>query len=79
MASFVLFFFPLDVLDEIWDLIDSVSEGFLTYSSAISSNETGSHDSVCVLGSTMFAMLLSGEVYFFSSFFYSFFYSFGCL
>ena len=32
MASFVLFFFPLDVLDEIWDLIESVSEGFLTYS-----------------------------------------------
>ena len=25
-------FFPLDVLDEIWDLIQSVSEGFLTYS-----------------------------------------------
>ena len=24
-------FFPLDVLDEIWDLIESVSEGFLTY------------------------------------------------
>ena len=32
MASFVLSFFPLDVLDEIWDLIESVSEGFLTYS-----------------------------------------------
>ena len=32
MASFVLFLFPLDVLDEIWDLIESVSEGFLTYS-----------------------------------------------
>ena len=32
MASFVLFFFPLDVLDEIWDLIESVSEGFLIYS-----------------------------------------------
>ena len=32
MASFVSFF-PLDVLDEIWDLIESVSEGFLTYSS----------------------------------------------
>ena len=32
-ASFVLSFFPLDVLDEIWDLIESVSEGFLTYSS----------------------------------------------
>ena len=33
MASFVLSFFPLDVLDEIWDLIESVIEGFLTYSS----------------------------------------------
>ena len=32
MASFVLSFFPLDVLDEIWDLIGSVSEGFLTFS-----------------------------------------------
>ena len=31
-ASFVLSFFPLDVLDEIWDVIESVSEGFLTYS-----------------------------------------------
>ena len=30
VASFVLSFFPL--LDEIWDLIESVSEGFLTYS-----------------------------------------------
>ena len=27
----VLSFFPLDVLDEIWDVIESVSEGFLTY------------------------------------------------
>ena len=35
MASFVLSFFPLDVLDEIWDLIESVSEGFLTYSDVI--------------------------------------------
>ena len=32
IASFVLSFFPLDVLDEIWDLIESVSEVFLTYS-----------------------------------------------
>ena len=32
MASFVLSFFPLDVMDRIWDLIESVSEGFLTYS-----------------------------------------------
>ena len=29
---FVLSFFPRDVLDEIWDLIESVSERFLTYS-----------------------------------------------
>ena len=34
--SFVLSFFPLDVLDGIWDLIESVSEGFLTYSLIIS-------------------------------------------
>ena len=34
MASFVLPFFPLDILDGIWDLIESVSEGFLTYSSS---------------------------------------------
>ena len=27
----MLSFFPLDVLDEIWDVIESVSEGFLTY------------------------------------------------
>ena len=33
MASFVQSFFsPLDVLDEILDLLESVSEGFLTYS-----------------------------------------------
>ena len=29
MLSF--FPFPLDVLDEIWNVIESVSEGFLTY------------------------------------------------
>ena len=28
----MLSFFPLQVLDEILDLIESVSEGFLTYS-----------------------------------------------
>ena len=32
MASFVLSFFPLDILDELWDLTESVSDGFLTYS-----------------------------------------------
>ena len=32
MVSLVLSFFPRDVLDEILDLIESVSEGFPTYS-----------------------------------------------
>ena len=32
MMSFVLSFFPPDVLDEILHFIESVSEGFLTYS-----------------------------------------------
>ena len=33
MASFcAVLSFTLDVLDEIWDVIESVPEGFLTYS-----------------------------------------------
>ena len=32
MESFCAVLFPRDVLDEIWDLIESVSEGFSTYS-----------------------------------------------
>ena len=32
LVSFVLSFFPLDVLDEIWNVTVSVSEGLLTYS-----------------------------------------------
>ena len=32
MASFVLSFYPRDVLVEIWDVIESVSKRFLTYS-----------------------------------------------
>ena len=32
MASFCAVFFRLDVLDKIWDVIASVSKGFLTYS-----------------------------------------------
>ena len=32
IASFVPSFFPLDVFAEIWDLIESVFEGSLTYS-----------------------------------------------
>ena len=32
MDKIDLSFLPLDVLDEIWDLLESVSEGFPTYS-----------------------------------------------
>ena len=32
MAYFCAVFFQLDVLDEFWDLTESVSEEFLTYS-----------------------------------------------
>ena len=32
---FVLSFFPLDVLDEIWDRIESVPEDFPTFSSIL--------------------------------------------
>ena len=32
MASFCAVFFPRDILVETWDLIESVSEGFPTYS-----------------------------------------------
>ena len=41
MASFVLSFFPLDVLGEIWDLIGSVSEGFLPTLAMIIHNYDG--------------------------------------
>ena len=46
---FVLSFFPLDVLDEIWDLIESVSEGFLTYSSTPTDKATIGSESNCAL------------------------------
>ena len=48
MASFVLSFFPLDVLDEIWDLIESVSEGFLTYTPYIKYTFYNGLGSVCI-------------------------------
>ena len=35
MVSFVLSFFPRDVLDEILNLIESVSEDFPSYSSSL--------------------------------------------
>ena len=40
-------FFPLDVLDGIWDLIESVSEGFLTYSCTL--GKKSSVDNRCLL------------------------------
>ena len=40
MVSFVLSFFPRDVLDEILNLIGSVSEGFPSYSSIYSALNT---------------------------------------
>ena len=42
MAFFVLSFFPRDVLDEIWDLIESVSDGFHTYSCTPENSRTNS-------------------------------------
>ena len=38
MVSFVLSFFPRDVLDEILNLIGSVSEGFSSYSITLKCN-----------------------------------------
>ena len=40
MVSFELSFFPRDYLDEIWDLIESVSEGFPTFSECRLSKNT---------------------------------------
>ena len=37
----MLSFFPLDVLDEIWDLIESVSEGFPSSSCFFSGQKYG--------------------------------------
>ena len=39
MVSFVLSFFPRDVLDEILNLIESVSEDFPSYSSRFAVND----------------------------------------
>ena len=39
----MLSFFPLDVFGEIWDLIESVSEGFLTYFWLLGNANISSH------------------------------------
>ena len=48
MVSFVLSFFPRDVLDEILDLIESVSEDFPSYSILFILTEN-SHDTWSVI------------------------------
>ena len=56
MVSFVLSFFPRDVLDEILNLIESVSEDFPSYSSCcrIAAKEiSNSVGCVCVCGGGM--------------------------
>ena len=45
MVSFVLSFFPRDVLDEILNLIESVSEDFPSYSSNGYSSNTKERES----------------------------------
>ena len=60
MASFVLSFFPLDVLDEIWDLIESVSEGFLTYSSLLQGTHDLYFELIKVLGISLSYLLYDG-------------------
>ena len=52
MASFVLSFFPLDVLDEIWDLIESVFEGFLTYTFMVSLSDDNQSEVIKAFNST---------------------------
>ena len=42
MVSFVLSFFPRDVLDEILNLIESVSEDFPSYSCFVYANDKNS-------------------------------------
>ena len=47
MVSFVLSFFPRDVLDEILNLIGSVSEGFPSYSCRKQIRDLGDFDFSC--------------------------------
>ena len=49
MVSFVLSFFPRDVLDEILNLIESVSEDFPSYSLYPIYNGATSTISTCIL------------------------------
>ena len=42
MVSFCVSLFPREVMDEIWDLIESVSEGFPTYEGPSINSRTNS-------------------------------------
>ena len=50
MVSFVLSFFPRDVLDEILNLIESVSEDFPSYSLIFSNEKKHSDFGIACLG-----------------------------
>ena len=52
LVSFVLSFFPRDVLDEILNLIGSVSEGFPSYSFMLSLSEDNQSDVIEAFNST---------------------------
>ena len=70
MASFVLSFFPLDVLDvldKIWDLMESVSEGFLTYSFTIYFIKSENLMFCIKLGSTVTSLFTYIELFCFGS------------
>ena len=54
--------FPLDVLHEVWDVIESVSEGFLTYSFKLSNfHSFGVQFVDCVHRSSMLPKLIFTE------------------
>ena len=54
LVSFVLSFFPRDVLDEILNLVGSVSEGFPSYSFKIQENQVRNKN----IDRTVYLMLL---------------------
>ena len=56
------FYFPRDVLDEIWDLIELVSEGFLTYSDCSPGPEVIKLFSCSTEESMKFQMLISIKI-----------------
>ena len=66
LTSFVLSFSPLDVLDEIWDVIESVSEGFLTYSRRGAERDVGgrgkfAQHGICLEGQLVVERLRTGH------------------